>query len=157
MKKFQRFFTLALALCLSAMALIIPSAAADGDNTTQIIRLEDGSYVIITIECDQPQGEIAPFASRYPKEGSKNYSSYNSSDELVWTFHVHGTFTYDGTTATATAATYSYTIYDSSWSFVKGSSSYSGATATATGSFKKLLIPNSVTLTLTCSPTGVLS
>lgn len=157
MKRAQRFLTLVLALCLSAMVLIIPSAAADGDHATQIIRFEDGSYVIITIEYDQPQGEIASLASRYSKEGSKNYSSYNSSDELLWTFRVHGTFTYNGTTAKATAATYSYTIYDSSWSFVKGNSSYSGATATAKGSFKKLLIPNSVTLNLTCSPTGVLS
>lgn len=40
---------------------------------------------------------------------------------------------------------------------MKSSASCSGATATATGSFKRLLIPNSVTLTLTCSPTGKLS
>lgn len=157
MKKIQQFISLALTLCLIALTLTIPSMAADGNDSPRVIKFEDGSYVVITIESDQSQDEAALFANKYSKEGSKNYSYYDSSDVLAWTFRVHGTFTYDGNSAEATDADYSYDIYDSSWSFVKGSASYSDATATATGSFKKLLIPNSVTLTLTCSPTGKLS
>lgn len=157
MKKFQQFFTLALTLCLAALTLIIPAMAADGNDSPQVIKFDDGSYVVITIEYDQPQGGAALFSSKFSKEGSKNYSYYDSSDELAWTFRVHGTFTYDGSSSEATDADYSYSIYDSDWSFVKGSASYSDATATATGSFKRLLIPNSVTLTLTCSPSGKLS
>lgn len=83
------------------------------------------------------------------KSGSKNYSCYNG-DELAWVFRVHGTFTYDGSSAEATAADYSYDIYDDGWSFVKASASCSGATATATGSFKRVIVPNSVTVDLTC-------
>lgn len=157
MKKLRQFFALTLILCLSAVILITPAMAADKNDGKQVIRFEDGSYVILTVECDQSQSGAELFTANSMTSGSKSYSYYNSSDKLVWVFRVHGTFTYNGTTAKATAATYSYTIYDSSWSFVKGNSSYSGATATAKGSFKKLLIPNSVTLNLTCSPTGVLS
>ncbi len=157
MKKLRQFFALALILCLSAVNLIVPAMAADKNNGEQVIRFEDGSYVILTVEYDQSQSGTELFATNSITSGTKSYNYYNSSDELEWIFRVHGTFTYNGTTATATAATYSYTIYNSSWSFVKASASYSGATATATGSFKKLLIPNSVTLPLTCSPTGVLS
>ena len=66
-------------------------------------------------------------------------------------------FYYDGVTALATGANYSYDIYDDNWSFVEGSATYFRATATATGSFKRALFPNSVTVSLTCSPNGVLS
>lgn len=157
MKNLQRLFALTMLLYLSAVALMIPAAAADRNDETQIVKFEDGSYVVIAIEYDQPQVGVSFFAAQSVKSGSKNYSYYNNSDELAWVFRVHGAFTYDGSSAEATDADYSYSIYDSDWSFVKGSASYSDATATATGSFKRLLIPNSVTLTLTCSPSGKLS
>lgn len=157
MKKLQQFLTLTLVLCISAVSLMIPAAAAGKNDGPQVTGFEDGSYMITTIEYDQTQDEAVLFAAQSVKSGTKNSEYYSASDELVWVFRVHGTFTYDGSTAKASAATYSYDIYDSSWSFVKGSASYSGAAATATGSFKLLLLPNSVTLTLTCSPTGKLS
>lgn len=157
MKKLQKLVVLVLALCLSIGVLAVPAVAADGETETRITRFADGSYVITTIEYDRPQGGAALYAAQSITSGTKTDEYYNSSDELAWEFRVHGTFTYNGSTAEATAADYSYEIYDSNYSFVKASASYSGATATATGSFKKLLIPNSVTLTLTCSPKGVLS
>ncbi len=157
MKKLQKLAVLTLVLCLSVGALAIPAAAADGETETRITRFADGSYRITTIEYDRPQGGAAIFSAQSTKSGTKTDEYYNSSDELAWKFRVHGTFTYNGSTAEATAATYSYDIYDSSWSFIKASASCSGATATATGSFKLLLVPHSVTVTLTCSPKGVLS
>lgn len=157
MKKLQKLAASVLALCLSIGALAFSAAAADGETTPQITHFADGSYIITTIEYDRPQGEAAAASAQSVKSGTKINEYYNSSDELAWEFCVHGTFTYDGSTAEATDADYFYEIYDSSWSFVKASASCSGATATATGSFKLLLVPHSVTVTLTCSPKGVLS
>lgn len=157
MKKLKQLLALAMVLCLSTVALMLPTAAASGVDETQVVRFEDGSYVVITIEYDPPQGGVSLFAAQSLKSGSKAYNFYKDTDELAWVFRVHGAFTYDGSSAEATDADYSYDIYDNDWSFVRASASYSGATATATGSFKRAIVPNSVTLTLTCSPKGVLS
>lgn len=157
MKKLKKLFALGLVLCLSAAVLLIPAEAADANGEAQVIRLEDGSYVIVTIEYDQLQSEAAPFSAQSITSGTKSYEYYNSTDELAWVFRVHGTFTYDGRTAEATAAACSHAIYDSRWSFVEGSASYSGDTATATGNFKLFIFSPSATLTLTCSPDGELS
>lgn len=118
-------------------------------------KLDDGSYVVVTIEYDQAQDGISYLTSKSITSGTKKYTYYDSSNKLLWEFRVHGTFTYNGVTATATGASYSYDIYDSAWSFVKGNATYSGATAT--GTFKWLLFSYDTTVSLTCSPDGVLS
>lgn len=157
MKKLQQFFAAAMILCLSLTALIIPSAAADREAEGQVTVFDDGSYTITVIEYDQPQAGNAVLSTQNSTGGVKTSSHYNSSDELMWVFRLYGSFTYNGTTAKATAANCSYTIYDNSWSFIEASTSCSGATATGTGSFRLLFFPYTVTLDLTCSPTGALS
>lgn len=152
-----RSISFVLALMLSSTLLTTSAFADAGVQAPQIVRFDDGSYVVITIEQDQPLSGSADRSARSVKSGTKNYDYYGSANELVLTFRVHGTFEYNGTSASATGATYSYDIYDSGWSFVDGSAVCSGATATATGNFKWLMFPNSVSVSLTCSPNGVLS
>lgn len=156
MKKIRRFALLAMAVLLFASSLPTTAFAAEIESH-QLLKFDDGSYIVVTIEYDQAQHGISYLASRSVTSGTKKYTSYNSSNNALWEFRVHGTFVYNGVTASATGASYSYDIYDNSWSFVEGSATYSGATATATGTFKHLLFPNTVTLTLTCSPDGVIS
>lgn len=154
MRKMQILCSIFLILLLSTEGLCAPAlAAGTQDYTETITYFADGSYLVTRITCD------SAYTSRSVehKSGKKHYDFYNSNRKLSWTFRVHGAFTYDGSSAEATSADYSYDIYDSAWSFNGGSASYSGATATATGSFTLLIIPNSVTLSLTCSPKGVLS
>ena len=89
--------------------------------------------------------------------GNKTRDYYNSSNQLVWSITVYGTFSFNGSSAEATDADYSYEVYSSDWSFVSGSASYSGATATASGRFKHGLLSTNATVSLTCSPSGKLS
>ena len=156
MKRIHHFLPSAIAMLL-AMASLTMFAFASETEYAQSQKFEDGSYMVVTIEYDQPQEGISYFASRSTTGGTKKYAYYNGSNQLTWQFWVHGTFSYNGATATATGAEYGYKIYDSSWRFVEGRSTYSGATATATGSFKQLLFPFTATVDLTCSPSGALS
>lgn len=156
MKKIHHFLLPAVAMLL-VIASLTTSAFATESECIQTQKFEDGSYLVVTIEYDQPQEGISCFASRSTTGGTKKYSFCDDTDKVLWEFWVHGTFSYNGATATATGAEYGYKIYDSSWSFVDASATYSNATATATGRFKRLLFPNAVTISLTCSPSGTLS
>ena len=90
--------------------------------------------------------------------GAKSGKGYSSDGELLWELIVHGTFTYDGTTATATQASYSYNIYNSAWKLKSAEAYCSGNQAIAEGKFNGgLFLNRSTSITLTCSPTGVLS
>lgn len=156
MKKIHQFTLLVMTALLFAASLTTSAFAAKIENS-EILKFEDGSYIIVTIEYDQTQNGISYLTGRSVTSGTKKYTYYDGSDTLAWEFRVHGSFAYNGMTATATGSSYSYDIYNSQWSFVEGSATYSGAAAVATGSFKRLLFPNAITLTLTCSPNGVLS
>lgn len=156
MKKIHHFLLPAVAMLLVIASLTTFAFAAESD-CTQTQKFEDGSYMVVTIEYDQPQKDISYFASRSTTGGTKKHTYYNSANQVMWEFWVHGTFSYNGVTATATGADYGYKIYDSSWSFAKANATYSGATATATGTFNWLLFPNTVTVDLTCSSSGALS
>ena len=159
MKKLYRTFFLFTVLLLISVFLTLPTFAATEAAEPQILMFEDGSYIVITIECDQLQDQdgVSGLADRSIKSGTKKYAYYDGSDTLAWECCVHGTFTYDGLTATATGARHSYNIYDNKWSFLDGNATYSGATATATGRFRRALFPYTATVSLTCSPNGVLS
>lgn len=152
MKKIKRIFALLLAVCMS-VSILCTSAFAAGDQS--IVYNADGSYTVTIITINHSCASAR--SSTQVKSGEKEIRHYDSSDRLMWAFRVIGTFSYDGRNAEATLADYSYDIYDSVWSFNGGSASYSGATATATGSFTRAVIPNSVSVSLTCSPKGVLS
>jgi len=156
MKKIRQFTLLVMVLLLFMAPLTRPVFATEIEHP-QIQKFEDGTYIVVTIEYAESQSGTLSLTDRSVTSGTKKYTSYDSSDKALWEFRVHGTFSYNGVTASATGASYSYDIYDNNWSFGGGSATYSGATATATGSFKWLLFPNTVTVSLTCSPNGVLS
>lgn len=143
-------------ICLIViLSLFCAFAAAEPVADTVRIDLEDGSYCIITLTVQETPRVRS---GRTTVSATKIKEYYDGNDKLVWSLSVHGTFTYDGTTAEATAARYSYEINDSDWSFKSGSASYSSATATANGTFLYLkLWPNTDSVSLTCSPKGVLS
>ncbi len=90
--------------------------------------------------------------------GIASVSYYSSTNKLLWVFSVHGTFNYDGKTATATSATYSYSIYDTAWSFKSGRAYCSGNQAIAEGTFSGgIFLTRSASAILSCFPNGVLS
>ena len=156
MKRMKRVFAGLLCLILCCGLLAVPAAAgeAEPEESVSTTVFPDGSYCITTVSVLQLQAT----GNRATITGTKSKDYYNSNGILLFSVIVKGTFTYDGTTATATASQYGYRIYDASWSFYNGFSSCSGATATATctfslsgGSYRTLSV------SLTCSPTGTLS
>ena len=117
----------------------------------------DGSYAVIEIIYpDCPDGTTGTTS------GQKKYTYYNDNNVKQRVICLDGTFTYTGSSATCNSASTSYSISNNSWSVTKAQASRSGATATGEFTVKKYslgIVVQTVnkTLTLTCSPTGVLS
>ncbi|MBR3294053.1 MAG: hypothetical protein IKI69_06490 [Oscillospiraceae bacterium] len=121
---------------------------------------EDGSYCITTITELRESLKIgfSEGGARATKTASKTNAYYNANGQAVLSATVTGTFSYNGSSATATNAKYSYSITDSAWKFVSGSAGCSGSTATASCKFKQgSLHSKTLSVSLSCSPSGVLS
>ena len=152
---------LLIAICVSftflANAVIIP-AKAETVSTTYIEEVfEDGTFIEVTIE------EDVTLARSSTKSGTKTKSCKKSNGDVLWSIKVHGTFSYDGTTASCTKASYTTTLSDDYWELSNAKSWKSGATAYASVVAKEytmlgyLLQTRTETVSLTCSATGVLS
>lgn len=153
---------LTLFLCLTLFIAITPFVFAEEAQGTNIVStsttyFEDGSYCITTIT--EYPSVFNTRTAEQQKTGTKMYACFDSSGSQLFSLTVHGTFTYNGTAAKATAASYSYTVDSALWGFSSGSASCSGATAAATADFKLLGFLSTKTLdaSLSCSPIGTLS
>lgn len=150
-KKFLSVF-----LIIVALMYVMPiSGRALEENTADIIRLADGSYIEVTVE----QYDMRRTNT---KSGKKNYVCRSEDGTELWIATLHGTFTYNGTTATCTSSSFSFQAYDDAWYLVSDATSRSGAMAYTTFTAgKKLLgvtiLKETQEMTLTCSPTGTLS
>ena len=146
-------------LCLLLCLALFPyhsSAEETGivNDTDNMVVFEDGSFRVTTVTVL----ESGLTGDRSTVTGRKTEKFYNSNGVLQFSVYVKGTFTYNGTTATAIDALCGYQIYDSSWSFYNGFRSCSGATATATCTFSFSGGGHRTeSASLTCSPSGVLS
>lgn len=143
-------------LCCLTIFLTSVNAGFLGNSERKIsyerIDLEDGGYIIVEIE----ESEIQLFASK-TKSGTKTATRYTSSNSAVFSVVVTGTFTYDGSTSQATSSSATVNIHNTSATYVSKSANYSGNTATATGKVKYGGITYPLTVSLSCSATGVLS
>ena len=144
-------------LCLALAAVLVLSmgvcAFADGPSpvATEVKYLDNGYYIVTEIYSVQTRAQQLT-------SGTAVQSLYSAGGDLVLTFEVHGTFKYNGSTCIATLASYDYDIYASGWYFVSASAWCEGNTALANGEFKHPLLGTiDTTVTLSCSPTGVLS
>lgn len=161
MKKFFKALSaLTMALCLTATALIPTGTASAQTNVVsrETIELDDGSYCVITTS--ETAEDTATYATTHTKSGEKKYSYYNGSNVLCWTYTLHGTFKYDGTTlVSCTGSSHEIAIYKKSWSYSGGSHWESGNTAYGKATYHLNLSTASKTINvqLSCSKTGVLS
>lgn len=162
MKRVSIFLSAVLAAALSLSLWTAPAAEAASlsavetqslPSTVEITYLSDGSYLVTELVAADNA-----VMSTNTVSGSKKTTAYNSSGSALWSFTVSGTFRYTGSSATATSAYCSYIIYSSLWSLKTASAYCSGSQAIADGTFKgALVLTKNVTVTLTCSATGVLS
>lgn len=145
------------ALCLVLMVALVLSmgVCAYADSTqpisTEIEYLDNGYYIVTELYVVQTR--VQQLTS-----GSKVQTMYSSTGNEVMTFTVNGTFKYNGSTCIATQASYDYEILVAGWQLVSGNAYCEDNKAIAEGFFKNILLGTvDTTVTLSCSPTGVLS
>lgn len=139
MKKFISILLISVCLIVATIPSISANEEVDHslfEITTYTEYYDDGSYTVTTIR----QSPVAR-ASVYQTTAEKNVHLYNSSDELQWTYTLIGTFlvTY-GESSVCTNSTYSYIIYNDSWSLTAHNNSYYGNIAAGTATFKKKVL-----------------
>ncbi len=165
MSEMNRILGFLLAFVL--LFAVVPSNSAYAERESALIETiyyQDGSYAVITLTEERSAEKESTFARAfsYIRNGSKTYTYYNSSGVTEWSATLNASFTYDGSTATCTAANCQVTIYNNAWYVVSNSSSYSGNTATANVTMGYRLLGNtvgtkSITITLSCDANGNLS
>lgn len=96
-----------------------------------------------------------PAAARASTRRGSVHQELKYQGKLIASIYLNATFSYNGSTATATSASSSHSVA-SGWSYSGESVWCSGATAHLTATVSGLAkLP--IDLTLTCSPSGVLS
>jgi hypothetical protein len=151
---------IALLLTMFLCFVSIPASSESLNSDLQIIYYPDGSYVITELIDDSTESLLLHNRTTVTKSKASTY--YANTGTKCFTLTVTGTFTYDGTSATCTSATYSSTIHNNEWSLATGAASHSGNSATATGTFVRKVLgvvvsTKILTVTLSCSPSGEFS
>jgi len=148
----KRFLTFILVISL---VFSLPLFASATQNTNEdIIYMDDGSYIIVTIDSMDTRATGS-------KTGSKSYNFYSSNDELEWKAVLSGTFTYNGTSATCTSSSCNITVYQNNWYEISKTATRSGNTAYATFTMGRKVLGITVSkkdysLTLSCDANGIL-
>ena len=155
MKKLLSALTAAALLCVWT----IPCAAAlaEDDAGDCVIVYDDSGYQVTELEMATEDSSSPSVFSLSTVTGRKTVTRYDSRDRRLFSFTLTATFSYNGSTASATSASYSYRIYDSIWDFSSGSTRRSRNSAYATGKFSHGWSTKTVTPKLTCSARGQLS
>lgn len=149
----KRIFSFLLAILI--FVSVLPVARAAESVEEEIIYLEDGQYLVITITESLSRATNS-------KTGAKMIEWKDTDGALLWKAVLSGTFTYNGTTATCTASSVSVTVYADNWYEVSKTAGKSGASATGSVTMGRKVLGITVAkdtygMTLTCSPTGTLS
>ena len=147
----KRICSLAVAVLMLVLC-IVPASAVEQSVTEGTVYYEDGSYTVTTLV-------VEPSFARASgtKTGSKTVTGYNASNVKLYSYTVRGTFSYNGSSATATAVSTTSSIHMNGWVCTNTEKSKSGNSVTGTGTFKCGLLTRTATATITCSATGVLS
>lgn len=153
----KRFFSFAICILLVCSLFAVPVAAAEysgaeGTIVSQAVtNFADGSYFVETLY----RSGIQLYSNTV--SGGKTSTYYTSSGQAVYTIYLNGTFTYDGSSATATDAEASLGTHIESAIPNDVTAYTSGASAYATGSVTYLGVTVSRTVKLTCDKDGNLS
>lgn len=162
MKKVVTLITvcaLALTFLLQASAALTPDESSSVISNQTVQYFSDGSSLVIITTEDTGMRAMATTST---KSGSKIYYLRNEDYEVLWSVTVHGAFTYNGTTATCTSSSVSYTVENDNWRMISAEALKAGNAAIGNFTARKyfLGIPiktQELQIVLRCSPTGVLS
>lgn len=151
--KFKKFCAIVLTALL-CVCVSIPAFAAD-DNGRVVSRTveqyDNGSYAVVTVYDDTT-------ARGGTKTGHKDYEYYVGGS-LAWIYTVHGSFSYNGSSATCTAASATCDIRKSEWHLTANEAYPSGSSAVAKGTVWRSSDGREVypRVSITCTANGVLA
>lgn len=149
----KRTITLLICMVLLASVIALPAAAVSEDQIVVSQTVEDlgnGCFYIETITVPS----IQPYSNT--KVGSKT-AVYVVSGQSIYAVTVHGTFDYDGSSATATDASGTVTTYVEGVTIEDTNAYTNGASAYASATVKYQGVKLTKTVKLTCSRDGTLS
>lgn len=169
--------TACLLSVLLVFAMLQSVAFADAQNETSIgafdgmelehqtVYFADGSRldIILTVYAAESEtGNASALATVKTKTGSKSYQYSYADGTLGWKATHTATFTYNGTSATCTAASCSVTIYKNGWYVSSKNTTRSGATSNTalTMGYREsgvTIQTRSCTISLSCDKNGNLS
>lgn len=144
-------------LILISLIGILPlhAFAADQVQPVDIIPLEDGSYIVVSVE-------TSPARIANTVSGSKLFTCYGEDDTVLWVATLSATFAYSGAWYTCTTANCDITIYSNHWHETANSVRRSSNHAYADFTMKRIVLGITAetierTMVLTCNSNGTLS
>lgn len=151
----KRLFSLFLVALLLVGALPFSVSATNVTDVPEVVRFEDGSYIMIFTETSTTR--VANTVS-----GSKKYVCYDGNDNKDWEAKLSATFAYSGAWYTCTTANCTVTIYDSQWYEISNTTTRSSNNAFAYLTMGRRVLGVTVerpeyTIKLTCDINGNLS
>lgn len=143
-------------LTMIMMLSIVPIAFATQESSDYIEYLDDGSYLVVSIE----SGGISRITNT--KTAKKTITHKDSDGEILWSATLKGSFSYDGSSATCTSSNITYSIADETWKLISANATKSENKALADIVVRKyaLGIPFKTiekTITIACSANGTIS
>ncbi|MBQ8496624.1 MAG: hypothetical protein IJ489_04105 [Clostridia bacterium] len=167
MKKriFSILLTFLLVFALTPSAFAANDIELDNKNTTEIIYLDNGSYITITLITQDisPLSLESTNSTSFIKTGNKVVTCNDKNGNLEWEYTLFAEFSVvEGVSATCTSATYTHAIYNNDWSFSNGNATKSGNTAYGTGTFKEKFLfvtihTANIDISISCDVYGNLS
>jgi len=130
--------------------LVMPVSAVEAGDiliSSSVEILENGDCIITEVyeNAVQPRSERTGY-------GKATY--YNAGGTAIWDVTVKGTFTYNGTTSSATSATATVNLYSNNATFISKSAGTSGNSATATATVRYNAVQVTRTARVSCDKNG---
>lgn len=167
MKKriFSILLTFIFVFALTPAVFAASDIELDDKNTTEIIYLDNGSYITITLVTQDiyPLSLSSTNSTPFTKTGNKVVACNDKNGNLEWEYTLFAEFSVvEGVSATCTSATYTQTIYAKDWSFSNGNATKSGNTAYGIGTFKQKFLfvtieTANIDISISCDVYGNLS
>lgn len=166
MKKIICFFVASLLLLFSMTIFInaVDETAPDCETSKEIIYLDDGRYLEISITVTEKYDVLrSTTSSSEIYTGDKTIVCKDENGNVEWEYILSAEFNVvEGVSSTCTNVSYTQNIYKSVWSFSDGGTSKSGNTAYGYGTFKRkalfiTLEEQIIDLAFTCDLYGNLS
>lgn len=154
--------TLSLSLCLIAVPCTAMASVPQSDTIISIEILENGDYIETIIEdTDTGISDISSFSTTKSITKIKRTNYKNASGDILWYVAITATFSYNGSTSKCTSCSHSASAPASNWTIksVSSSKSENSATAKAVATFHTIgkTTDYSKSVTITCSPSGIVS